>query len=257
MVEPWSPIALPDALAAASCGFSAVGLTRLRWFQAQIDWGQSIYHTPGSMVEPLSPIALPDALAAASCRFFGYWLYRVAVASDADRLGTIDLPYASIPGRAIVPNGSTRLASGGVLRFFGCWSYRVEVASGADRLGTIDLPYASIHGRAIVPNGSTRRASGGIFWFFGCWSYRVAVASGADRLGTIDLPYASGGFFELNVSFSAFLSLRSRGFTRPLALDRTFTESLLRSLGPAPRTLPILRTNTTTGSRWAPLLVMH
>ena len=257
MVEPLSPIALPDALAAASCRFFGYWLYRVAVASdadrlGTIDLPYASIHGRAIVPNGSTPRASGGIF-----WFFGYWLYRVAVASDADRLGTIDLPDASIPGRAIVPNGSTRLASGGVLRFFGCWSYRVEVASGADRLGTIDLPYASIHGRAIVPNGSTRRASGGIFWFFGCWSYRVAVASGADRLGTIDLPYASGGFFELNVSFSAFLSLRSRGFTRPLALDRTFTESLLRSLGPAPRTLPILRANTTTGSRWAPLLVMH
>ena len=130
MVEPLSPMALPDALAAASCGFSAVGLTGLRWLQTPIDWGQSIYHTPASMVEPWSPIALPDALAAASCRFFGCWSYRVAVVSGADRLGTIDLPYASIHGRAIVPNRSTRRASGGVLPVFrllalpGCGGFR-------------------------------------------------------------------------------------------------------------------------------------
>ena len=62
-------MALPDSLAAVSCGFSAVGLTGLRWLQAPIDWGQSIFHTPASMVEPLSPMALPDALAAASSGF--------------------------------------------------------------------------------------------------------------------------------------------------------------------------------------------
>ena len=58
---------------------------------------------------------------------FGCWSYRVAVASGADRLGTIDLPYASggiFHGRAIVPNSSTRRASVGVLRFFGCCLYR-------------------------------------------------------------------------------------------------------------------------------------
>ena len=52
--------------------FSAVGLTGLRWLQAPIDWGQSIYHTPAavsSMVELLSPIALPDALASVSYGF--------------------------------------------------------------------------------------------------------------------------------------------------------------------------------------------
>ena len=86
----------------------------------------------------------------------------------------------------------------------------------------------------------------------------VAVAPDADRLGTIDLPYASGGCFETSDSFSAFLTLRSAGgFTRTLALDRPLAESLLRSLGPASRTLPILRANTTAGAPWAPLLVMH
>ena len=137
---------------------------RLRWLQAPIDWGQSIYHTPAavsSMVELLSPIALPGAPAAAS---YGFRLL-------------------------------------------------------------------------VLP---------------------VAVASGADRLGTIDLPYARGGCFEPSDSFSAFLTLRSAGgFTRTLALARPLAESLLRSLGPAPRTLPILRANTTAGAPWAPLLVMH
>ena len=70
-------MALPHALAAAFFGFSAVGLTGLRWLEAPIDWGQSIYHTPASMVEPLSPMALPDALAAASCRFSAVSLTRL------------------------------------------------------------------------------------------------------------------------------------------------------------------------------------
>ena len=71
------------------------------------------------MVELLSPIALPDAPASAS---YGFWLLAlpVAVASCADRLGTIDLPYANgrlFHGRAIVPNSSTRRASVGGLWF--------------------------------------------------------------------------------------------------------------------------------------------
>jgi hypothetical protein len=71
------------------------------------------------MVELLSPIALPGALASAS---YGFRLLVLpgAVAPDADRLGTIDLPYASgrlFHGRAIVPNSSTRRASVGLLRF--------------------------------------------------------------------------------------------------------------------------------------------
>ncbi len=39
--------------------------------------------------------------------------------------------------RAIVPNGSTRRASGGVLRLF---VLLAAVTSSSDRLGTIDLP---------------------------------------------------------------------------------------------------------------------
>jgi hypothetical protein len=93
-----------------------------RWLQVPIDWGQSIYHAlPAafSSVELLSPIALHDAQAAAS---FGFRLFvsPVAVASGADRLGTIDLPCASgevFQCRAIVPNSSARRASGGVFRF--------------------------------------------------------------------------------------------------------------------------------------------
>ena len=163
-------------------------------------------------------------------------------------------------GRAIVPNSSTRSASGGVLWFSavgltGCGGFRRR--SIGDNRSTI-RSRCVFHGRAIVPNSSTRRASVGVLRFFGCWLYRVAAASGADRLGTIDLPYARGGCFEPSDSFSAFLTLRSAGgFTRTLALARPLAESLLRSLGPAPRTLPILRANTTAGAPWAPLLVMH
>jgi hypothetical protein len=43
-------------------------------------------------------------------------------------------------GRAIVPNGSVRRASVGVLRLFGCFVLLAAVALGSDRLGTIDLP---------------------------------------------------------------------------------------------------------------------
>jgi hypothetical protein len=60
-------------------------------------------------------MALHDAPAEAS---YGFRLFALtaAVASGADRLGTIDLPCL-FECRAIVPNGSTRRASGGVLRF--------------------------------------------------------------------------------------------------------------------------------------------
>jgi hypothetical protein len=112
---------------------------------------ESIY----SLVEPLSPMALPDALASG---FFGFWLLDllVAVASGADRLGTIDLPLVEPLSPMALPDA---LASGSF--GFRLLDSLVAVASGADRFGTIDLPI----GRAIVPNGSARCASVGVFWF--------------------------------------------------------------------------------------------
>ncbi len=71
MVELLSPIALPDALAAASYGLRGRWSYRSRGLIAPIDWGQSIYHASGGLFH----------------------------------------------GRAIVPNSSTRRASGGVFRF--------------------------------------------------------------------------------------------------------------------------------------------
>jgi hypothetical protein len=58
---------------------------------------------------------------------FRLLLSLAAVRSGADRLGTIDLPCVFF-GRAIVPNGSTRRARGGVSRFFGCCSHRLRCA---------------------------------------------------------------------------------------------------------------------------------
>ena len=107
--------------------FSAVWLFgcltyRLRWLQAPIDRGQSIYHAFSS-VERLSPIALHDAPAEASSSFrlSAIWLFDlpVAVVSSSDRSGTIDLPCL-LQCRAIVPNRSTRRASGGVFQFSAC-----------------------------------------------------------------------------------------------------------------------------------------
>jgi len=72
-------------------------------------------------------MALHDAPAAAA---FGFRrsVLPVAVASSSDRLGTIDLPCL-LQCRAIVPNGSTRRASGGGFRFSavcltGCGGFR-------------------------------------------------------------------------------------------------------------------------------------
>ena len=43
LVEPLSPMALPDALASGSFGFGC-WTCWWRWLRALIDWGQSIYH---------------------------------------------------------------------------------------------------------------------------------------------------------------------------------------------------------------------
>jgi hypothetical protein len=64
-------------------------------------------------------MALHDAPAEAAASFgFRLFVLPVAAASGSDRLGTIDLPCL-LQCRAIVPNGSTRRASGGggVFRF--------------------------------------------------------------------------------------------------------------------------------------------
>ncbi len=44
MVEPLSPMALPDAKASASSVLRLFCLTGCGAFEALIDWGQSIYH---------------------------------------------------------------------------------------------------------------------------------------------------------------------------------------------------------------------
>jgi hypothetical protein len=80
-VELLSPIAPPDALAAAS--YSVELLSPIAPPDAQA--------AASCSVELLSPIAPPDAQAAAS---YGFRLFgpRVTVIYRADRLGTIDLP---------------------------------------------------------------------------------------------------------------------------------------------------------------------
>ena len=93
-------------------------------------------------------MALHGAQAAASS-IFRLLLSQVTVRSGSDRLGTIDLPWGFL-GRAIVPNGSERRASGGVLGFRLLLA-QATVRSGSDRLGAIDLPW---------------RASGGVLGFF-------------------------------------------------------------------------------------------
>ena len=49
MVELLSPIALPDALAAASLGFRGCWYYGSRGLIVPIDWGQSIYHASGGL----------------------------------------------------------------------------------------------------------------------------------------------------------------------------------------------------------------
>ena len=68
MVELLSPIALPDAQAAASYGLKAAFLTghAALTFRSIGDNRSTIPPAVSSMVELLSPIALPDAQAAAS-----------------------------------------------------------------------------------------------------------------------------------------------------------------------------------------------
>ena len=71
MVEPLSPMALPDAQAAASEVFSAAFLNGHSVFKRRSigDNRSTIPAAGSSMVEPLSPMALPDAQAAESAVF--------------------------------------------------------------------------------------------------------------------------------------------------------------------------------------------
>ena len=84
--------------------------------------------------------------------------------------------------RAIVPNGSARRASVGVLRLFGFFVSLVAVASRFRSIGDnrSTMPTHSggvIQCRATVPNGSARRASVGFLRLFGCFVLLAAVAS--------------------------------------------------------------------------------
>ena len=94
------------------------------------------------MVELLSPIAIPRREAEASYGFHGCWSY-----GSRGLIVPIDwgqsIYHASggvFHGRAIVPNSSTRRASGGVLRSSRPLVLPVARAYRSDRLGTIDLP---------------------------------------------------------------------------------------------------------------------
>jgi hypothetical protein len=80
------------------------------------------------------------------------------VASGADRLGTIDLPFPRKRRGFLVFGRLT------------CWLRWLKAL--------IDWGQSIYH----------FRSSGGVFWFR-LLVLLVAVASGADRLGTIDLPF--------------------------------------------------------------------
>jgi hypothetical protein len=127
-------------------------------------------------------MALLDAPAEAS---FGFRLFGlpVAVTSDADRLGTIDLPCL-FQCRAIVPNGSTRRASGGVFRLsavcltgYGGFRRR-SIGDNRSTMPSVE-PLSPI---ALLDAPAEASSS------FRLFVLPVTVASGADRLGTIDLP---------------------------------------------------------------------
>jgi hypothetical protein len=143
-------------------------------------------------------MAPPDAQASASYGCSAFLSHWSRWHPGSDRLGTIDLPCRRASGvviqcRAIVPNGSARRASGGVLRLFGLFVLLSAVASRFRSIGDnrSTMPTHSggvIQCRAIVPNGSARRASGGVLRLFGFFILLSAVALGSDRLGTIDLP---------------------------------------------------------------------
>ena len=120
---------------------------------------ESIY----PLVEPLSPMALPDALASGS---FGFWLLDllVAVASGADRLGTIDLPLVEPLSPMALPDAPAAASFG-----FRLLVLLVAVASGADRLGTIDLPFRNLHDSQGAPSWA-------VLILFGiCKPYRIAL----------------------------------------------------------------------------------
>jgi hypothetical protein len=177
-------------------------------------------------------MALHDAPAEASCGF-RLFILPVAVASGSDRLGTIDLPCL-FECRAIVPNGSTRRASGGVLRF----SAVCLNACGGFRLRSIGDNRSTMPSVEPLSPMALHDAPAEASYGFRLLALTVTVASSSDRLGTIDLPCQRRSF-ESSDSFSAFLALGStRGFT--LALARPLSVPLLRSLGPASRPLPIL-----------------
>jgi hypothetical protein len=83
-----------------------------------------------------------------------------------------------LQSRAIVPNGSARRASVGVLRLFGCFALLTAVTSGSDRLGTIDLPCrraaaVSYSVEPLSPMAPRRRAAEASYGCLAVLSYRL------------------------------------------------------------------------------------
>jgi hypothetical protein len=102
-------------------------------------------------------------------------------------------------GRAIVPNGSARGASGGDL-----WLFRLTGCGGL-RL------------RSIGDNRSTMALKRRLLRFFRLLLSLATVHSGSDRLGTIDLPWrAIGGFLAVSFFTSHIAAERWRPMQKTL-----------------------------------------
>ena len=136
MVEPLSPMALPDAQASASSVFGCfVSLATVtssadRFGTIDLPFRRASVGV-FSMVEPLSPMALPDAQASESSGFRLFCLTshsHFKRRSIRDNRSTISTRKrrSLLHGRAIVPNGSIRRASVGVFGFSAVLSHQPQ-----------------------------------------------------------------------------------------------------------------------------------
>jgi hypothetical protein len=125
-VEPLSPMAPPDAQAAASYGCSAVLSYWLRWLRVPIDWGQSIYHNDAQR-RRLMAVRLFCPTGCGGFRFRSIGDNRSTITTRKRRcLMAVRLFCPTGCGgfvfRSIGDNRSTiTTRSGGVLRLFGCF----------------------------------------------------------------------------------------------------------------------------------------
>jgi hypothetical protein len=138
-----SPIAPPDAQAAASYGFTAAFLTghAALTFRSIGDNRSTIPPAVSSMVELLSPIALPDAQAAASYGLMAAFLTGHAalmLRSIGDNRSTIPPAVSSMVEllSPIAPPDAPAAVSSVLRLLFS----PVTRPYSSDRLGTIDLP---------------------------------------------------------------------------------------------------------------------